>query len=95
MPTTITQIDDSSAGQTTLKVKGEMSIEDARLLEHIGDDIRSETGHQIRIDLADLDFLDSDSAPFLKRLEARDGFKIEGIEIFLQTLIDRVERHEY
>lgn len=92
MPTEITQLDDNDRHSTTLRVKGDMTIDDARLLERIGDDIRSETGHRILIDIADLDLLDSESAPFLRRLNGSDGFEIEGIEIFLQKAVDQVER---
>ena len=45
------------------------------------------------VDLADLDFLDSDSAPILKRLETKTGISIEGLEIFLQSAIDAAERN--
>ena len=44
------------------------------------------------IDLADLDFLDSESAAVLKRLVASDGIELNGIEIFLQSAIDLAER---
>ncbi len=94
MPTQITQTDDTAARLTMLRVEDDMLIEDARLLERIADGIRSETGHPIRIDLADPDFLDRDSAPFLRWLDERDGFEIEGVEIFLQTLVNQVERHD-
>ena len=94
VPTKITQLDDPDNGVTTLRVEGDMSIEDARLIERLGDDIRARTGNRISVDLADLYFLDSESAPFLRQLESRDGFKIEGIEIFLQKAIDQVERRD-
>lgn len=92
MPTQITQIDNSSQGLTTLRVEGDMLIEDARILETIGVGIRSETGNRISIDLADLDFLDSDSAPLLRRLNELDGFEIQGVEIFLQSVVNQAER---
>jgi anti-anti-sigma regulatory factor len=71
-----------------------MLIDDARVLETIGVGIRSETGNRISIDLADLDFLDSDSAPLLRRLNDLDGFEIQGVEIFLQSMINHAERFE-
>ena len=52
---------------------------------------QSESGYSIMIDLADLDFLDSESAPILKRLESDHGFEIVGTEIFLQSVINAVE----
>ena len=93
MATRIQQIDDVESHATRLRVEGEMFHEDAVLLERIAVEIRSETGNAVTIDLADLDFLDSDAAPILKRLIDLDGFAIDGIEIFLQTVVNDVERH--
>ncbi|MEQ1604801.1 MAG: hypothetical protein ABL999_08015 [Pyrinomonadaceae bacterium] len=93
MATQINQIDDNVRGITTLRVEGELLGDDARLIERIGVDIRSETGNDIIVDVADLDFLDSDAAPILRRLDMLDGFSIQGMEIFLQTVINEVERH--
>ena len=93
MATQINQSDDSVRKITTLRVEGELLGEDARLLEKIGGEIRSATGNDIIIDVADLDFLDSEAAPVLRRLEMLDGFSIQGMEIFLQTVINNVERH--
>ena len=69
-----------------------MLFEDAVLLGRIARDSQEETGNSITIDLADLDFLDSDSAPILKRLETELGFEIVGTEIFLQSLVNKAER---
>ena len=93
MATQIKQIDDTQNRKTTLRVSGEMFYEDAVLLERIAVGIRSQTANDVTIDLADLDFLDSDAAPILKRLVNLDGFAIDGIEIFLQTVVNDVERH--
>lgn len=93
MATQITQIDDNVRRVTTLRVEGELFGEDARLLERIGFGIRSETENEIIVDVADLDFLDSEAAPILRRLDMLDGFSLQGMEIFLQTVINEVERH--
>ena len=93
MATQINQIDHDEIRTSTLRVEGEMFYEDAVLLERIAVEIRAETGNKVAIDLADLDFLDSDAAPILRRLAELDGFAIEGMEIFLQTAVDSVERH--
>ena len=92
MPTQITQVEDPDRGKTLLRVEGAMEFDDAVLLEKIALDMRAGLGKNITLDLADLDFLDSESATVLKRLEDRHGFEIEGMEIFLQTAIDDVER---
>ncbi len=93
MATQINQIDDNVRRITTLRVEGELYGEDARLLEKIGIEIRVATGNEVIVDVADLDFLDSEAAPVLRRLEMLDGFSIQGMEIFLQTVVNEVERH--
>lgn len=90
MPTQITQRE--SNGKTYLQVEGEMLIDDAVLLERIAIQLRDDTGANVTVDLADLDFLDSDSASVLKRLDNHAGISIEGLEIFLQSAIDAAER---
>ena len=92
MPTQITQIDDESRGITIFRVDGDMLREDAELLGRIACDKQSASGNSITIDLADLDFLDSESAPVLMRLEREHGFDIIGTEIFLQTVVNAAER---
>ena len=92
MATNIRQIDDSFDGVTTLRVEGEMMLADALLIEKIGRQLRAETGNAVMIDLADLDFLDSESASILKRLGDERGFEIVGIEIFLQNVVNEAER---
>ncbi len=88
MPTNILQIEDPERGKTILRVEGEMTSEDAVLLEKIALGMREETGVNLTIDLADLDFLDSESAPILKRLEREHGFEIEWLMIFLQKAVE-------
>lgn len=90
MPTQITQRE--SEGRIFLQVEGDMLVEDALLLERIAAQLQDDTGARVTVDLADLDFLDSDSASILKRLASRPGVSIEGLEIFLQSAIDAAER---
>ena len=92
MPTQITQIDDEERGITILRVEGDLLREDAELLVRIAHDIQSLTGNSITVDLADLDFLDSESAPVLRRLEDERSVEIIGTEIFLQTLVNAAEK---
>ncbi|MFL6467997.1 MAG: STAS domain-containing protein [Pyrinomonadaceae bacterium] len=88
MPTQITQ--NESEGLVSFRVEGEMLLDDALLLERLvaGD----ETDRSIVIDMADLDFLDSEAAQVLRRLETERGVKLVGTEIFLQSSIDLAER---
>lgn len=94
MPTSLTQIEDTERGKTILRVEGEMTEDDALLLEKIALDLREQTGQNLTLDLADLDFLDSESAPILKRIEREHGFEIEGIEFFLQTVVNETEKRK-
>ncbi|MEP7039024.1 MAG: hypothetical protein ABI891_11850, partial [Acidobacteriota bacterium] len=65
MPTTINQIEDTITGNIILRVAGSMELEDAALLEKIALEMRLESGKKLTIDLADLNFLDSESASVL------------------------------
>lgn len=94
MPTNLTELEDEERGKTILRVEGSMTYEDAVLLEKIVLDLREQRGRNITLDLADLDFLDSESAPILKRLERDHGFEIEGIEFFLQTVVTEAENRK-
>ena len=95
MPTTITQLEDTERQKTVLRVEGSMTRDDAELLEKIALDLRSQLDGKVAIDLADLFFLDSESAPILKRLEREHGFEIEGIEVFLQTVVSDTENKNF
>ena len=92
MATNITQSINENDGRVTLRVEGDMMFDDAVLLEKLALEMRSHYGTDVTVDLADLDFMDSESAPVLKRLEREHGFAIEGIEIFLQSAIVSAER---
>ncbi len=92
MATEITQIDDGRRGKIILRVKGEMQFEDAVLLEKIALEMQRTSGGQIVLDLADLDFLDSESAPVLLKLHTEKKIEIQGMEIFLQSIINQTER---
>lgn len=91
MPTTLTQLEDTERGKTILRVEGSMTYDDAVLLEKIALDLRSQMDGNLTIDLADLFFLDSDSAPIIKRIEREHGFEIEGMEVFLQNVVSEAE----
>lgn len=92
MPTSMKQVEDPERGKTLLHIEGSMMREDAVLLEKIALDMRERLGRNLTLDLADLDFLDSDSAPILKRIEREHGFELEGLEIFLQKAVAESEK---
>ena len=76
---------------TVLKVEGCLYVGDAELLEKICRDIRSETGHDLTLDLADLSFLDSESASVLCRLKREQGVALEGLHLFIAKVIELTE----
>ena len=86
------QVEDFERGKTILRVEGSMMHDDAVLLEKIVLDMREQLGKNLTLDLADLDFLDSESAPIIKRIEREHGFELEGLEIFLQKAITESEK---
>jgi anti-anti-sigma regulatory factor len=92
MPTSMRQIEDTERGKTLLRVEGSLMKDDAVLLEKIVLDMREQLEKNITLDLADLDFLDSESAPILKRIEREHGFELEGMELFLQKAVAESER---
>lgn len=92
MATHITQTESEDGGSVTLRVDGEMLLDDALLVERLVRQMRSEHPVDVVIDLADLDFLDSDSAGVLRKLAGENGVRIDGIEIFLQSVINDVEK---
>ena len=76
---------------TVLKVEGSLYLEDAELLEKICRDIGEETGDHIILDLANLSFLDSDSASVLCRLKREQNVDLEGLHLFIAKVIELTE----
>ena len=94
MPTNITQLDDPERNKTVLRVEGELLLEDAVLLEKIALEMRAANHPNISIDLADLDLMDSESASVVKKLEREHGFEIEGLQFFLQKIVEEAENRK-
>ncbi|MDQ3634530.1 MAG: STAS domain-containing protein [Aridibacter sp.] len=94
MPTKITQLEDAERKKSVLRIEGELLFEDAVLLEKIALDLREENEKNLTLDFADLDFMDSEAAPIIKRLEKEHGFEIEGFEFFLQKIVFETENRK-
>ena len=94
MPTRITEVNTTDGQRTTLRVEGSLGVEDAELVEKICRDLRRETGRRITLDLAELSFLDSDSAQILCRLKAEQDVSLEGLHLFIQRVIEMAEQDE-
>ena len=92
MPTRITQIDDQESKQIILKVEGSLLLEDAELLEEICSDLQKEGKGEITLDLAELDFLDSDGASVLCRLKRERNIALEGLQLFIKKVIELSEQ---
>jgi anti-anti-sigma regulatory factor len=93
MPTSITQLESEDGSRTVLRVAGSLTLEDAELIERICADLREQSGKGISIDLADLNFLDSESASVLYRLK-QQGIELEGLHYFIQKEIELAEKKE-
>jgi|tagenome__1003787_1003787.scaffolds.fasta_scaffold20500837_2 anti-anti-sigma regulatory factor len=94
MPTQITQLDDEENGRSILRVEGQLLRGDAELLGRIATDLINSSGREIVLDLADVDFIDSEAASVLKHLQFSNIFEITGVEILLQNAVNEVERHD-
>ncbi|HEX8071817.1 MAG TPA: STAS domain-containing protein [Pyrinomonadaceae bacterium] len=92
MPTEITQLDDPTGAYTTLRVAGSLTLADAELLARICAELHEQRGAHVTLDLAELDFLDSDSAAVLARLKQQHGVALEGVHLFVQQVIDQAEQ---
>lgn len=91
MPTNITQLESEDGSTTILRVEGSLTLVDAELLERICRDLLAKPDVNLVIDLSDLNFLDSDSASVLHRLN-QQGIGLEGLHYLIQKEIELVER---
>ena len=92
MPTQITQIDDAGGARTTLRVAGSLTLADAELIARICASLREQRAVEITLDLAELDFLDSESAAVLARLKQQHNVALDGVHLFVQQVIDQTEQ---
>ena len=88
MPTRITQVETPERDSTVLRVEGSLYLADAELLERLCRDIGRDSGRAVTLDLADLSFIDSESAGVLSRLKREWGVKLEGLYLFVQKIIE-------
>jgi ABC-type transporter Mla MlaB component len=86
MTTRITRIHDRNQKRTTLRVEGSLHSEDAEVLERVYSSLR-ESYDQIAIDLADISFVDGESASVLRRLQSL-GAELVGLNFFAKTLLE-------
>jgi anti-anti-sigma regulatory factor len=91
MPTRITQVGGQEGANRRLKVEGTLTLADAELLAGICDELREQSDSGISVDLADITFLDSNSASVLCRLK-RQGISLEGLDLFVQKVVELAEK---
>lgn len=94
MPTRITQFDAPEQDSTVLKVEGSLYLADAQVLERLCCDIGQDSGRAITLDLADISFIDSESAAVLSRLKRERGVRLEGLHLFVQKIIELADLTE-
>ena len=91
MPTRITQVGDPAGATRRLKVEGTLTLADAELLEGICNELRDQSDSGVSVDLADITFLDSESASVLCRLKGQ-GISLEGLDLFVQKVVELAEK---
>jgi len=91
MPTRITQVGDQAGATRRLKVEGTLTLADAELLAGICNELCQQSDSGISVDLANITFLDSDSASVLCRLK-RQGISLEGLDLFVRKVVELAEK---
>lgn len=90
MTSRITKIDDRYGELALLRVEGSLRLADAQVLEEAYRDLRQKHSGLIGIDLSNTNFLDSDSASVLRRLQDQ-GAQLLGLHFFIQRVIEAAE----
>jgi anti-anti-sigma regulatory factor len=90
MTTRITQIDDKYGALALLRVEGKLKLADAEVLEATFNELRKKHRGIIAIDLANTNFMDSDSASVLCRLKEQ-GASLLGLHYFTQRILEAAE----
>lgn len=93
MTTRITHLEGRGpGGRALIRVEGSLGLTDAKLLEQVCVDLKTQTGASVTVDLADISFLDGESASVLARLRREQGVNLEGVHFFIQQVIEIAER---
>lgn len=92
MPTRITQIGCQAGATRRIKVEGALTLADAELLEGICNELCEQSDFGVTVDLADITFLDSESAAALCRLKGQ-GISLEGLDLFVQKVVELAEKN--
>ena len=85
---------DTGSVATVFKVEGTLYLRDAELLEKICRDVGIQTKRPVRLELAGLSYLDSDSAAVLCRMKREQGVMLEGLHLFIGKVVELAEECE-
>lgn len=91
MPMRITKVENQEGVTRRLKVEGTLTQTDAELLEGLCNELCEQSEACISIDVADITFLDSESASVLCRLKRR-GISLEGLDLFVRKVVELAEK---
>jgi hypothetical protein len=93
MSTLITQIWGREENTIVLRVEGTLYREDAEILERACADLRgARPDSDITLDLADLNFFDSESASILRRVGEGQCVRLDGLQASVQRALELAER---
>ena len=93
MSTLITQVWGREENTIVLRVEGTLFREDAEILERACADLRgAQPGSDITLDLAELNFFDSESAAILRRVGEGQCVRLEGLQVSVQRALELAER---
>ena len=85
---------DKRTTPTVFKVEGTLYLRDAELLEKICRDVGNQTGRPVTLELAGLNYLDSDSAAVLCRMKRELNISLEGLHLFIEKVVELTEEYE-
>lgn len=78
----------------TLKIEGGLYAADAELLEETCRTVILQTKLPVILELADLTFLDSDSASILSRIKREQNVCFEGLQLFIKKVVELADQDD-
>ena len=87
-------ISDVASAPTVFKVEGTLYLRDAELLEKICRDVGNQTKRPVTLELAGLNYLDSESAAVLCRMKREQNVSLEGLQLFIEKVVELTEECE-
>jgi len=79
---------------TVFKVEGTLYLRDAELLEKICKEVGNQTHRPVTLELAGLNYLDSESAAVLCRMKREQNVSLEGLHLFIAKVVELTEESE-